>query len=129
MQKEMKNCVKIIQKEFSETIREYAERFPRGHGSFLVPGSEKKWYGTYDCKPDGSWNRTAEKMLQNFAGSGHPIFRCTSALERGELRSKGGGKTSIQFHGSTQDIELLLQVVISVHQLSIHGAVADKGKA
>ena len=44
---------------------------------------KKKWYGTYDCKPDGSWDRTAEKMLQNFAGSGHPIFRGTSALEGG----------------------------------------------
>ena len=34
------------------------------------------------------------KMLLNFAGSGHPIFRGTSALERGELRSKGSGKKS-----------------------------------
>ena len=65
----------------SKTIEEYAERFPRGHLSFFGPGSEKKWYGTYNCKPVGSWNRTAEKMLQNLAGSGHPIFRCTSALE------------------------------------------------
>ena len=30
----------------SEAITEYAERFPRGHWSFLGPGSEKKWYGT-----------------------------------------------------------------------------------
>ena len=27
------------------------------------------------ANPDGSWNRTAEKMMQNFAGCGHPIFR------------------------------------------------------
>ena len=40
-------------------------------------------------------------MLQNFA-SDHPVFRCTSALERGEVRSKEGGKTSIHFSGSTQ---------------------------
>ena len=66
----------------SKTIKDYAERFPRGHWSFLEPGSEKKWYGTYDGKPGGSWNRTAKKMLQNFAGSGHPILRCTSHLER-----------------------------------------------
>ena len=64
-------------------------------------------------------------MLQNFAGSGHPIFRRTSALETGELRSKGSGKKSIHFNGSTQNIELLLQMVISVNQLSIYGAVAD----
>ena len=65
------------------------------------------------------------KMLQNFARSGHPIFRCTSALERGHLRSKGGGKTSIHFKGSTENVELLLQMVISVNQLSLYGAAAD----
>ena len=70
--------------------------------SLVFPGSEKTWYGTYDCKPDGSWNRTAEKMLMNFAETDHPIFRGTSALERGDLRSKESGKKSIHFNGSTQ---------------------------
>ena len=109
----------------SKTIKEYAERFPRGQWSFLGPGSDKKWYGTYDDKPDGSWNRTTEKMLQNFKDSGHPIFRCTSPLERVQLRSKEGGKTTIHFNGSMENIELLLQKVISVNQLSLYGAVAD----
>ena len=108
----------------SKTIQKYARRFPRGHLSFLGSGSEKKWYGTYDHKPDGSWDRTAEKMLLNFAETKHPIFRGTSALERVDLRSKGGGEKSIHFNGSTQNIELLLQMVISVNQLSIYGAVA-----
>ena len=40
-------------------------------------------------KPDGSWDQTAEKMLANFSGSGPPIFRASSAFERGELRSRG----------------------------------------
>ena len=79
----------------SKTIREYAERFSRGHWSFLGSGSEKKWYGTCDGEPDGSWNRTAEKILQNFAGSDHPKFRCSSAFERGQVRSKGGGRTTV----------------------------------
>ena len=30
------------------------------------------------------WYRTSERMMLNFAESGHPIFRATSALERGE---------------------------------------------
>ena len=34
--------------ENSKTIKQYARRFPRRHWSFLGPGSEKKWYGTYD---------------------------------------------------------------------------------
>ena len=53
------------------------------------------------------------------------IRRYSSALERGELRSKVSGRKSIHFNGSTQNIELLLQMVISVHQLSLYGAVAD----
>ena len=65
------------------------------------------------------------KMLHNFEGSGHPIFRCTSPVERGQLRSKQGGKTTIHFNGSTENIELLLQMVISVNQLSLYGALAD----
>ena len=64
-------------------------------------------------------------MLQNFGGSGHLVFRGTIALERGELRSKESGKRSIHFNDSTQNIELLLQIVISVNQLSLYGAVAD----
>ena len=106
----------------SKTTFEKAERFLRGHCSFLGPGSEIKRYGTYDGKADGSRNRTAEKMLQNFKDSGHPIFRCTSPLVRGHLRSKGGGgKTTIHFNGSTDNLGLLLQMVISVNQLSLSG--------
>ena len=109
----------------SKIIELYARGFPRGHWSFPGPGSEKKWYGTYDHKPDGSWDRTAEKMLQNFAESGRQIFRCTSALERGESRSKGGRKTSIHFKGSEENMELLLRTVISVNQLSVYGSMTD----
>ena len=46
-------------------------------------------------------------------------------MERGELRIKESGKTSIHFNGSTRNIELLLQMVISVNQLSLYGVVAD----
>ena len=72
----------------SVTVANSARRFPLGRWSFLELGSEKKWYGTYSDKPDGKWDKTAERMMLNFAESGHPIFRATSALERGELRSK-----------------------------------------
>ena len=121
IQKEMMNHVESN----SKTIKKYAERFPRGHWSLLEPGSEKMWYGTYSDKPDGSWDRIAERKILNFSGSGHPIFRASSAFERGDLRSKGGGKKSRHFNGSTENIALLLRTVISVNQLSICGAVAD----
>ena len=41
------------------------------------------------------------------------------------LRSKRGGIKSVHFNRSTEHIELLLPVVISVNQLSFYGAVAD----
>ena len=112
----------------SKRVREYARRFPRGHWSFVGPGSEKKWYATYNSKPNGCWDRTAEEMMQNFQRSGHLVFRETSALERGELRSKGSRMKSIHFNGSTLNIELLLQMFISVIQLSLYGALADLTK-
>ena len=59
----------------SHRVTEYARRFTRGHWSVLGPGSEKKWYGTYSGKPDGDWDKTAERMMLNFAESGYPVFR------------------------------------------------------
>ena len=58
-------------------------------------GLDPRRSGAEPNKPDGEWEKTAEGMMLNFAESGHPIFRDTSALERGELKSKGKGKKSI----------------------------------
>ena len=77
-------------------LRIMLANFPRGRWSFLGPGS------------DGSWNQD-------------PV----SAFVRGELRSKGGGKKSIHFNGSEENIELLLRTIISANQLSVYGQVAD----
>ena len=82
-----------------QTVSEKARKFPRGHSSFLEPGSEKKWYGTYTDKPGGSWDQMAEEMMLNFSDSDHPIFRAFSAFERDELQSKGGRPKSIHFNG------------------------------
>ena len=106
-------------------VANYVRRFPRGRWSFLGLGSEKKGYGTYSDKPDGDWDTTAERMMLDFAESSHPIFRATSALERGEFKSKGKGNMSIHFTGSEENIELNLRTFISANQLSVYGAVAD----
>ena len=66
----------------SQTVAEYARKFPRGHWSLLEPGSEKKWCGSYTDKPDGSWDQIAENVMTNFSDSGHPIFRASSAFEQ-----------------------------------------------
>ena len=114
------NYISTIQRQLKNTQKNFIAVI----GLSWSTDPKKKRCGTHDGKPDGSWNRTAEKMLQNFAGSGHPIFRCTSRLERGQLRNKAGGKTTIHFNGSTENMELLLQMIISVNQLSLYGAVA-----
>ena len=75
----------------------YARRFGTGHWSFLGPGSEKKWYSIKEDSPQGEWDKMAEKMMFEFAESGHPIFRATSPLSRGRLKSKGHGKLSIHY--------------------------------
>ena len=62
---------------------------------------------------------------QNFPMICHPIFRCTSALERWHLRSKGAGKTTIHFTASNDNVQLLLKMVISVNQVSLYGGAAD----
>ena len=64
-------------------------------------------------------------MLLNFVRSGHPIFRCTSALEKGQKRSKGWGKTTVHFTACEEKVQLLLKMVMSVNQLSLYGAIAD----
>ena len=48
-------------------------------------------------RPGGEWDKVAELMMINFGESGHPVFRATSPLSRGTLKSKGGGKLSIHF--------------------------------
>ena len=63
-------------------------------------------------------------MLLRFAESGHPIFRATTPLSRGQLKSKGKGKVSIHFSADTDTIDTIYRIILSVNQLSIYGAVA-----
>ena len=66
----------------------------------------------------------AEDMLLRFAKSGHPIFRATTPLSRGKLKSKGKGKVSIHFSAEPDTIDTIYRIILSVNQLSIYGAVA-----
>ena len=63
-------------------------------------------------------------MLVEFAESGHPIFRATSPLSRGQLKSKGYGKLSIHYCADLETIKTVSRTIISVNQLSLYGAVA-----
>ena len=72
----------------------------------------------------GEWDHIAEDVLLRFAESGHPIFRATTPLSRGQLKSKGKGKVSIHFSADTDTIDTIHRIIRSVNQLSIYGAVA-----
>ena len=67
----------------------------------------------------------AERMLVDFAESGCPIFRATSPLSRGRLKSKGHGKLSIHCAADLETIESSFRKVASASQLSLYGAVAE----
>ena len=77
-----------------------------------------------DDGPQGEWDRMAEKMMLTFAQSGHPVFRATSPLSRGQLKSKGGGKLSIHCCADLEMIKTVFSTNASVNQLSLFGAVA-----
>ena len=100
------------------------KRFPAGRWPFLGPGSEKKWYSTCIDRPQGEWDRVADSIMIKFGESGHPVFRATSLLSRGTLKSKGGGKLPIHFCADGETIENVFRTIISVNQLSIDGAVS-----
>ena len=88
-------------------------------------GSEKKWYSMSEDSPQGEWDKMADKMMVTLAESGHPVFRATSPLSRGVLKSKGGGKLSIHYCADQETITTVFRTIISVNQLSIYGAVAE----
>ena len=64
-------------------------------------------------------------MMIKFRESRHPVFRATSPLSRGTLKSKGGGKLSFHFCANGDTIETVFRTIISFNQLSIYGAVSD----
>ena len=94
----------------------YARIFSPGRWSFLGPGSEKMWYSSSIDRPRGEWDRVAELMMIKVGESGHPVFRSTSPLSRGTLKSKGGGKLSIHFCADCDTIETVFRTVISVNR-------------
>ena len=104
-------------------VKVLARRFGVGQWSFIVPGSEKKWYSA-ENSPQGAWDNIAEEMLLEFAESGHPTFRATTPLSRVQLKSKGRGKLSIRFAADEYTIDTIFRIILSVNQLSIYGAVA-----
>ena len=83
-----------------------------GRLSFFGPGSKKKWYSSHGSRPQAEWDRVAEWMMIKFGESGHPVFRGTSPLPRGTVKSKWGGKLSIHFCADGDTIETVFRTII-----------------
>ena len=107
-----------------ESSKYLQRKFGIGQWSFIGPGSEKKWSSAEENSPQGAWDHIADEMLLEFAESGHPIFRATTPLSRGTLKSRGHGKLSIHFTADYPTIETFVRF-ISANQLSLYGAVAN----
>ena len=61
----------------------------------------------------------------DIAESKHPVFRATSPMSRGQFKSKGGGKLLIHYCADLETIDTVFRTIISVNQLSLHGAPSD----
>ena len=108
----------------AEFVKTFTGRFGIGQWSFIGLGSEKSAI-LPRIVPQGAWDHIAEDMLLNFAESGHSIFRATTPLSRGQLKSKGRGKLSFHFFTADHDtVDTIYRVILSVNQLSVYGAVA-----
>ena len=104
-------------------VKVLARKFGVGQWSFIGPGSEKNWYSSENSL-QGAWDNIAEEMLLEFAESAHLIFRATTPLSRGQLKSKGRGKLSIHFTADQDTVDTFYRIILSVNQLSVDGAVA-----
>ena len=117
------NCEESI--SLTRVVSIYAKKFGTGQWSFIGPGSQKKWYSLEENSPQGISDNMAERMMLEFAESGHRIFRATSPLSRGRLKSKGHKKLSIHYCADLETIETIFRIIVSVNQLSLYGAIAE----
>ena len=117
---EIQHTVFRIPKKWEITRKGFSEDI--GHSSVL----EMKTNGMERTliNQKGKWNNEANQMIKHFEESGHPIFRGTSALNRGILRRTEGRKAT-HFTAESVSIEPLLRKIHSANQLSIYGAVSS----
>ena len=88
-----------------------------GHSSDL--DQKRSGNSTHDSQPPGEWDRVAEVMMIKFSESGRPVFRATSPLSRGTLKSKGGGKLSFQLLPMGRRLKLFFaQLFLSISSVS-----------
>ena len=111
--------------QMPKVVKVLARRFGIRQWSLIGPGSEKKWYSMEENSPQVIWDHIADKMLLEFAESGCLIFRATTPLSRGTIKSKGHGKLSIHFTADCPTIETIFRIIVFANQLSLCEPVAN----
>ena len=66
-----------------------------------------------------------ERMMLELAEIQFSVLQVHCPLSRGRLKSIGHGKLSIHFCADLETIETIFRIIVSVNQLSLHGAVAE----
>ena len=99
-----KECVANV-----KLVSLYARRFGTGQWSFIGSGCEKKWKCISEDSPQGVLDKMVERMLLEFAESGHTVLRATSPSSRGRLRIKEYGKMSIHYAVDLETIETIFR--------------------
>ena len=98
----------------------YTKRFGKWQLSFIGPGSEKMGFDICEVCPQGVW-----RMWLEFAESDCPIFRASSPLSRGRLKSKDMINCRYTLFAADQEtIETIFRITVSVNQLSLKELIA-----
>ena len=69
--------------------------------------------------------RLRTKCCWNSQKSGHPFFRVTTPLSRGNHKSRGHGKLSIHYCANQKTIATIFRIIAFANQPSLYGAVAN----
>ena len=101
------------------------EDLEKDNGHLLVLVLRKSGTSSVKTVHKESGTKIAERMLLEFSDSGCPIFRATTPLSRGQLKSKGHGKLSIHCAADLETVETIFRIIVSANQLSLYGAVAE----
>ena len=75
----------------SVTVANYARRFLLGRWSFLGTGSEKKKYGNCFDKPDGDWDKTAERRDAQLCRKRSFYISCHQRPEKRIIKKQSKG--------------------------------------
>ena len=108
----------------SDKVKDFAKRFPLGHGLFSVQEKKKMAWNAlsqtwrtveYYCRCHGCrFQRQRTSSIQSFQCVGSEI-----------LEEKKGGRCTIRFSAEPSNAELSFRTNHSANQLSIYGAIAD----